>query len=128
MVEGIADLTTLHVWNDTTGMHYEYAPGGPFGDFIPMNPEAVNGDEMRVYVEIKNIGEEDTLYCGFFSPDVIPDQGVWDEESGTYVQESAIAIPNNGITIFNPIWTFIMPKKPVYVTLNIGHWEIPIFP
>lgn len=122
-LEGIADLKTLMVYDDTTGMMYQYAPGGPFGDFIPIEPEGTEGHSMRVYVEMKNIGAEDILYCGFVSPGVTPDQGVWDSTSSTYIQESATTVPNDGVTTFNVEWTFIMPPNDVYITTNQGHLE-----
>ncbi len=123
MAEGIAEITKLLVYNDTAEMYYQYAPGGPFGDFIPIEPEGTEGHSMRVYIEMKNVGVEDTLYCGFVSPDVVPDQGVWDATSGTYIQESATTVPNDGVTIFSLEWTFIMPASNVYITTNQGHLE-----
>ena len=125
MAEGIAELKTLLVYDDTKGMMYQYAPGGPFGDFIPINPEGIQGHSMRIYIEIKNIGAEDTLYCGFVSPDVVPDQGIWEVMLGTYIQASATTVPNDGVTTFNIEWNFIMPASNVYITVGTYHWAIP---
>jgi len=103
--EGYLDITDMRIYNDTTEMFYEYAPGGPFGDWVPYEPEAAEGNSMRVLVEVTNIGERDDFKV---------------EMSGDFIglQEFRLDV---GLTK-NVSFSFKMPSHGISIAINTYHW------
>jgi len=104
--EGKADITSILVYNDTIGMVYEFAPGGPFGDWVPSNPEGRKGDSIRIYVEVTNNGMGDDLKT---------------EIIGDVVGEDIFYL-GAGMTHISNFY-FTMPNKNSNITINTYHWK-----
>ncbi len=105
--EGKGTLTNITVENITQNITYTWSAG--VWDVLP---EAVEGDSLSVTTTITNDGgATDTLYGQFDSIDVTPSESLIQEE-----------MVNVGFTLL-PSWSFTMPTKDVYITLNSGHLE-----
>ena len=87
------------------------------GTWTPSLPTAKEDDVVSVYVDIQNTGAaDDTIWGGFISPEVDPNEGTLDATYG-WIQEG-FTIQN---ALFSPTWTFTMPGNNVDVTINAGH-------
>ena len=57
MAEGFLEITGIQLY--IRDMMYEYAPGGPFGDWVPYNPELAAGEKADFNIRVKNTGVTD---------------------------------------------------------------------
>lgn len=114
--EGFAEIDGMTIYNNTTDMFYEYAPGGPFGDWVPFEPESVEGDSISIWAYVINNGTvSDTIYGEFNSAEVTP---IPPGEELVHIETL-----NPGVAKWFFPWSFIMPANAVYITINVGHWE-----
>ncbi len=109
MAEGFLEIIDMVIYNDTTGMFYEYSPGGPFGDWVPFNPEAVEMNSMRIHIYFKNTGDWDSF--------------LW-EARDQY--NNLLGFEETGILpagySFEREFLFEMPNENIIVTINTNHW------
>ena len=124
MAEGFLDITDMTIYNDTTEMMYEYAPGGPFGDWVPTNPEAIKWDSMRIVVETTNIGARDDFKVEM-SGDFIGLQEFRLSEGLTKDVSFSFTMPNQGISIIISTYHWVEAVGWVWDTSSV--WEL-LFP
>jgi len=112
----IAEIIDMTIHNNTTDMMYQYAPGGPFGDWVPIEPEATEGDSISIWVRIINNGSLIyPIYGEFISTDITP---IPPGEELIHAETL-----DQGVAKWFFPWSFIMPSNSVYITIGVGHSE-----
>ena len=112
LLEGFGNINYLQVENETRGTSNWWSPVESWSGVL----EAVEADNIRVYVELINDGvATDTLFAEFVSAQVTPGEPL--------IQE----IPSIDVGLKGSVdWHFIMPATNVNITINAGHVEVAI--
>ena len=110
LLEGLGIIVDIDVLVSHLGTITEY--GWSAGVWTPSQPEAIEGDDIGIYLDILNNGAvTDTIFGQFVSADVTPGQAL--------IQTGTVAVGN----MLFPTWLFKMPPKNVSITINAGHDE-----
>lgn len=112
LLEGKGIIAYIEIYNVTQGTVFWWGPDTELWD--PSLPEAVEGDSIQIYGDLRNDGDAtDTLFAEFVSADVTPEEPTLMEMLNVIVG----ATPSFGT------WSFTMPPNNISITINAGHVE-----
>jgi len=107
-LEGLGILNYIGVYNHTQSADYEWFDGA----WQTPLPQAVEADDVEVYVEVINEGATtDDLFAEFVSPQITPLSPLKEMPNVTVGYGDGVS------------WSFTMPPENVNITINAGHVE-----